>query len=82
MDDGLNSKINYKILEEDSVPVKKDGRHHATFIINPTTGDLRINFSKPNLTDTLGWHAVLIKVHHLPTLTRICSPFVCMIYSI
>nr|XP_039264001.1 protocadherin-18-like [Styela clava] len=60
-DNGINSKIQYRIIEEDGI--KSGGKQPLSglFIVNPTTGTLRLNFSKSNLTNFLGWHHITIK---------------------
>lgn len=61
-DAAANSKISYKIIEQDGEVVGKNASHGSLFVVNPSSGELKLNFSRSNLSNVLGSHSLSISV--------------------
>lgn len=61
LDAGPNSKVTYKIVEQDGQIIGSNSSSGSLFIINPTSGQLSLNFSRRNLTNQLGRHSITIE---------------------
>lgn len=61
-DRGENSKLLYEITAEDGIKVIPNKPYKSIFLLHPTHGDLRLNFSNPNISQTLGPHKLVIMV--------------------
>ena len=60
-DEGDNGHVRYLLLSVDKVS-QINHVNSSLFLIDFATGDLRLNMSHQNLTNSLGHHVVLIQV--------------------
>ncbi|XP_039252765.2 protocadherin alpha-4-like [Styela clava] len=63
VDHDKNGKVSYYIIPKLTSSEKKSNLNNTNsyFILNPVSGDLRLNFSKPNVTNAIGVHSIIIK---------------------
>ena len=58
---GNNREILYRISSVDGTVASKG----SLFVIDPLTGELRLNSSNPKINESLGLHQVAIQVIHV-----------------